>query len=73
MDTSNHIKLFGKNLFGFWLPFIGFTTYVEYDDIFNPKYKLYEHVFLVQWIIGCGLVYKIDVVQMMEEEDLNDE
>ena len=66
------IKLFGNNLFGFWLPFIGFTTYVEYDDIFNPKYKLYEHAFLVQWIIGYGLVYKIEVVQMMEEEDWND-
>jgi len=73
MDISNPIKLFGKNLFGFWLPFVGFTTYVEYDDIFNPKYKIYEHVFLVQWIIGYGLIYKAEIVQMMEEDEYNDE
>lgn len=67
MDTNNRIKLFGKNLFGFWLPFIGFTTYVEYDDIFNPKYKLYEHVLLIQWVIGWGLIYKTEI-EILEEE-----
>ena len=67
MDTNNRIKLFGKNLFGFWLPFIGFTTYVEYDDIFNPKYKLYEHVLLIQWVVGWGLIYKTEI-EILEEE-----
>jgi hypothetical protein len=67
MDTNNRIKLFGKNLFGFWLPFIGFRTYVEYDDIFNPKYKLYEHVLLIQWVIGWGLIYKTEI-EILEED-----
>jgi hypothetical protein len=67
MDTNNRIKLFGKNLFGFWLPFIGFTTYVEYDDIFNPKYKLYEHVLLIQWVVGWGLIYKTEI-EILEED-----
>jgi hypothetical protein len=73
MESRSPIMLFGKSLFGFWLPFIGFTTYIEYDNIFNPKFKMYEHVFLVQWIVGYGLVYKTEVEVMMEGEDWNDE
>jgi hypothetical protein len=69
MESRSPIMLFGKSLFGFWLPFIGFTTYIEYDNIFNPKFKIYEHVFLVQWIVGYGLVYKTEVEVMMEGED----
>ena len=73
MESRSPIMLLGKSLFGFWLPFIGFTTYIEYDNIFNPKFKIYEHVFLVQWIVGYGLVYKTEVEVMMEGEDWNDE
>ena len=57
MDTINPIKLFGKNLFGFWLPFIGFTTYVEYDDIFNPKYKEYVFVYFILGIKYIIVLY----------------
>ncbi len=73
MESRSPIMLFGKSLFGFWLPFIGFTTYIEYDNIFNPKFKIYEHVFLVQWVVGYGLVYNTEVEVMMEGEDWNDE
>ena len=67
MELGNPFTLFGKKVFGFWLPFIGFKTYVEYDDIFNPKFKLYEHVLLFQWVIGWGLVYKIEI-EVLEED-----
>ena len=67
MELGNPFTLFGKKVFGFWLPFIGFKTYVEYDDIFNPKFKLYEHVLLFQWVIGWGLVYKTEI-EILEED-----
>jgi len=72
METNKSIMLFNKRLFGFWLPFIGFKTYVEYDDIFNPKYKVYEHVFLVQWVSGFGLVYKTEIEMMMEDNEYDE-
>jgi len=73
VELGSPFMLFGKKVFGFWLPFIGFKTYVDYDNIYNPRFKIYEYVILIQWVFGYGLVYKTEIEIVMEGDDWYDE
>ena len=71
MEIGNPYRLFGRKVFGFWLPFIGFKTYVFYDDvdIFDAECKIYEEVFLVQWVVGWAVVYNTEIVILSAKGD----
>lgn len=62
IDDKGSRLLFGFPIFSAWLPFIGFETIIEYDDIMNPKSKIVIRTFKVEWFLrGFAFVYNVQV------------
>ena len=62
IDDDGSRLLFGFPVFSAWLPFIGFETIIEYDDIMNPTSKIVIKIFKVEWLLrGFAFVYDVTV------------
>ena len=64
IDDDGSRLLFGFPVFSAWLPFIGFETIREYDDIMNPTSKIIIKIFKVEWLLrGFAFVYDVTVTK----------
>jgi|TARA_B110000046_G_scaffold22513_1_gene21179 hypothetical protein len=62
IDDDGSRLVFGFPVFSAWLPFIGFETIIEYDDIMNPTSKIVIKIFKVEWLLhGFAFVYDVNV------------
>lgn len=57
-EDSNRILLFGLPLFGCWLPYVGFTTFILDDDGEEIEVKC----LLIQFLL-LGVIFAYDIVE----------
>lgn len=57
-EAANRILLFGLPLFGFWLPYVGFTTFLFEEDGEEIEVKC----LLIQFLL-FGVIFGYDIVE----------
>jgi len=69
IDDQGKRLLYGFPIFGGWLPYLGFDSIIEYDDVMNPSQKIVIKFFRAEFVSnGYAIVYSAKITEMFGKD-----